>query len=78
MEKGEEMTDAMTMLQDAPPRHPMFTPGQELGLDSWNRETAEEEDSRGVSLEGVFLASKMRHQESILVWRNQSEHDVCH
>ena len=68
MEKGEEMTDAMTMLKMLLPGTPMFTPGQELGLDSWNRETAEEQKTAEESHLKVFssLASKMRHQESIL------------
>merc|ERR1711983_411901 len=46
----------------------MFTPGEELGQDSWNRETAEELKSAEESHLKVFssLASKMRHQESIL------------
>merc|ERR1712227_860766 len=65
---GEEMTDAMTMLKMLLPGTPMGTPGQELGLDSWNKETAEEQRTAEESHLKVFssLASKMRHQESIL------------
>ena len=68
LEKGEAMTDAMTMLKMLLPGTPMFTPGEELGLDSWNRETAEEQRTAEESHLKVFssLASKMRHQESIL------------
>jgi len=65
---GEKMTDAMTMLKMLLPGTPVFTPGQELGLDSWSRQTAEEQIAAEESHLKVFsaLASKMRHQESIL------------
>ena len=68
LEKGEAMTDALTMLKMLLPGTPMFTPGEELGLDSWNRETVEEQRTAEESHLKVFssLASKMRHQESIL------------
>merc|ERR1712137_967167 len=68
LEKGEEMTDAMTMLKMLLPGTPLFTPGQELGLDNWDREVAEEQRTATESHLKVFssLASKMRHQESIL------------
>jgi len=68
LEKGEEMTDALTMLKMLLPGTPMFTPGQELGLDNWDREVAEVQRTAEESHLKVFssLASKMRHQESIL------------
>jgi len=68
LEIGKEMTDAMTMLKMLLPGTPMFTPGQELGLDNWDREVAEEQRTAEESHLKVFssLASKMRHQESIL------------
>jgi len=68
LEKGEEMTDALTMLKMLLPGTPMFTPGEELGLDNWDREVAEEQRTAEESHLKVFssLASKMRHQESIL------------
>lgn len=67
-EEGEAMADAMTMLKMLLPGTPMFTPGEELGLDSWNKESVEEQRTAEESHLKVFssLASKMRHQESIL------------
>ena len=64
---GADMIDAMNMLKMMLPGTPMFTPGDELGM-TWSSEEARSQLDQDDSHLRVFssLASKMRHQESIL------------
>ena len=64
-----EMIDAMTMVKMLLPGTPMFVAGEELGLNSWDSTSAEEQGkATGSSHLKVFstLAAKLRHQDSVL------------
>jgi len=66
---NEELSDAMTMVKMLLPGTPMFQSGEELGLSSWDRSVADQQvESSGASHLAVFsdLASKLRHQDSVL------------
>merc|ERR1711976_493000 len=64
---GPDMIDAMNMLKMMLPGTPLFTPGDELGI-AWSTDEARSQLDQEDSHLRVFssLASKMRHQESIL------------
>jgi len=64
-----EMIDTMTMLKMLLPGTPMFSAGEELGLDTWDlAEAKKQAQAPGSSHLEVFstLATKLRHQDSVL------------
>ena len=59
----QDLVDAMTMVKMLLPGTPMFQSGEELGLSSWDQSAAQDNSHLAVFSD---LASKLRHQESIL------------
>ena len=60
---NQDLVDAMTMVKMLLPGTPMFHSGEELGLSSWDQSKAQDNSHLAVFSD---LASKLRHQESIL------------